>query len=79
MTHAARRSEMFRPRCPRCDEELSVSLAGRGRRRGLMLVCPEPYCDYRWAPTRGELARLAPLEPVGDAEPDPSRITRAAG
>ena len=46
------------PRCPRCDEELTASLAS-GKRRGIVLTCPEPYCDYDWSPTRYELARMA--------------------
>jgi hypothetical protein len=64
------------PRCPRCDEELSVNPIGRGPGRGLMLACPEPYCDYVWAPTRGELARMARGQEAGL---DPDGYTRAAG
>ena len=79
MKHPAHRLETSLPRCPRCDEELTVSLVGRRGGRGLMLACPEPYCDYLWAPTRGELARIGPLEPGADSGADGDRITRAAG
>ncbi len=59
-------------RCPRCDEVLTVACVGFGSTQGLTLACPEPYCDYVWAPTERELARLQRLE-------DPADITRAAG
>lgn len=53
------------PRCPRCDQALIASSFGRGARRDLTLACPEPYCDYDWAPTEGELARMGPLAALG--------------
>jgi hypothetical protein len=71
------RAETSPPRCPRCDEVLAVSPVDGDRGRGLVLACPEPYCDYLWAPTRSELARLGPLERSARSRAD--RVAQAAG
>jgi hypothetical protein len=62
----------FHQRCPRCDQVLTVIDIDQSR--GLMLACPELYCDYVWAPSPRELKRLT----KDQGEPDDS-IKRAAG
>ena len=77
--NSMRRLQSSLARCPRCDEQLSISLCGNGKARGLVLACPEPYCDYSWAPTQGELARLGPIETGAELlGADPDGIQRAA-
>ena len=67
-------------RCPRCDEVLSVAMTGFGDSRGLNLACPEPYCDYVWAPTEREIARLTRAAESGEqGGSDPETFTRQAG